>query len=626
MKSVLFLAIVWAVFPIGVAASSQALRIMPMGDSITEGTVPGGYRHPLYNLLTDSGYEVEFVGSKTQPGDTCPDKDHWGQGGWQISDTPATIDGRSYVSIQGEDRRGLYNEMPDAISTTYFSSNTATTRNIILLQIGINDILHQVVDSEYGSFGSDAGGDAQGEGQEWVAEGMIARLNALLRQIDRLAGSNDLRIEVMLGTLCRPTKAWKGDALSDVLMAEVRQFDTHITQVVSAMVFSNISVKIVDQFTATNGKLSDGVHPSNDGYTAMAKAWWNAISVTHSDVAYGPDEIRNRLDFWQAPGSGPRPLLVNIHGGGWTAGDKTGYFDFKPFLEKGISCASINYRLTPANPLPAPVHDAARAIQFLRSKASEWKIDITRVAAYGASAGACTAMWLLLHDDLADPDAIDPVLRNSSRVCAAWAFAGQTSIDPPVIHEWIGSMVLNHRMIPNAVGESSMADVWPSPNYASRFRAVFQEFSPINHLDSDDPPLFLEYGRPMKLPAGSDGDAIHHPMFGVRMWQTSRRTAPGHECHLRFQDANGLVEYWKTTGSNYASGREFLLAKLLGSGRDSYREAWDTSVGEDPLGEVVGELDSHLMIGAGGRADAAAIGGDRPTGDALAMRFQHGSP
>lgn len=34
-----------------------------------------------------------LVGSKTTPGDTCPDKDHWGAAGWQISDTPTTIDG-----------------------------------------------------------------------------------------------------------------------------------------------------------------------------------------------------------------------------------------------------------------------------------------------------------------------------------------------------------------------------------------------------------------------------------------------------------------------------------------------------------------------------------------------------
>src|SRR3990170_137734 len=42
---------------------------------------------------------------------------------------------------------------------------------------------------------------------------------------------------------------------------------------------------------------------------------------THANVSYGPHP-RNVLDFWQAEGNGPRPLLVYIHGGGWVGGDK----------------------------------------------------------------------------------------------------------------------------------------------------------------------------------------------------------------------------------------------------------------------------------------------------------------
>ena len=42
---------------------------------------------------------------------------------------------------------------------------------------------------------------------------------------------------------------------------------------------------------------------------------------TLAEIAYGP-HARNVLDFWQADGDGPRPLLVYIHGGGWTGGDK----------------------------------------------------------------------------------------------------------------------------------------------------------------------------------------------------------------------------------------------------------------------------------------------------------------
>lgn len=273
-----------AMLPIAFADSSTTLRIMPMGDSITQGiAVPGGYRRPLYDLLIKNGHKVDFVGAKTQQGDTCPDPDHWGQGGWQISKTAVTIDGDSYVSIQGENRSGLYEEMPQAISTAYFSKDKSTTRNIILLQIGINDILHQVVDSKHGSFNSDAGndgqGDGQGEGQEWVAEGCLARLQALLRLINSKAASNDLRIEVLIGTLCPLTKDWKGDPVSDVLINEVMEYNKLISTVIPTMTFTNLDVKIVDHHAATAGKLADGLHPNRQGYEAMAQVWYDGITA-----------------------------------------------------------------------------------------------------------------------------------------------------------------------------------------------------------------------------------------------------------------------------------------------------------------------------------------------------------
>ena len=70
------------------------------------------------------------------------------------------------------------------------------------------------------------------------------------------------------------------------------------------------------------------------------------LAPTAAEVSYGPHE-RNVLDFWKAAGDGPRPLLVHIHGGGWIGGNKTlDPAKYQAFLDKGISLASINYRLT----------------------------------------------------------------------------------------------------------------------------------------------------------------------------------------------------------------------------------------------------------------------------------------
>jgi arylformamidase len=271
---------------------------------------------------------------------------------------------------------------------------------------------------------------------------------------------------------------------------------------------------------------------------------------TYSDVPYG-SHPRNRLDFWKAEGDGPRPLLVYVHGGGWLTGDKSKKGPaLQPFLDRGVSCAAINYRLTPEHPLPAPVHDAARAIQFIRWKANDWNIDTRRIALTGPSAGACTSMWLLLHDDLADPASPDPVRRQSTRVCAAAVSVGQTSIDPKIIEGWLGPNVLKHPMIAMAVGEKTMEDAMRDYD---KHHDLYVEFSPINHVDSQDPPLFMTCSAEMDLPSRDPGHGIHHPVYGVKLKERSAKL--GHECHL-------LIPGFSQS-ERYSDANDFLFSKLL---------------------------------------------------------------
>src|SRR5262249_30730909 len=146
---------------------------------------------------------------------------------------------------------------------------------------------------------------------------------------------------------------------------------------------------------------------------------------TVADYTYAKDHERQKFDFWQAKSDKPTPVVLLIHGGGWMGGDKTGYGtkDIQPYLDQGISVASLNYpvilqameqKVEP--PVKGCLYDAARALQTIRSKAKEWNVDSKRVGATGGSAGACTSLWLALHDDLADPKSGDPVARESSRL------------------------------------------------------------------------------------------------------------------------------------------------------------------------------------------------------------------
>jgi lysophospholipase L1-like esterase len=74
-------------------SAAWPIRILPLGDSITDGAgAPGGYRAPLYQLLTNAGYKVDFVGTQTDNGAaSLPDPDHEGHSGWRIEQIDSII-------------------------------------------------------------------------------------------------------------------------------------------------------------------------------------------------------------------------------------------------------------------------------------------------------------------------------------------------------------------------------------------------------------------------------------------------------------------------------------------------------------------------------------------------------
>ena len=256
----------------------STLRIMAMGDSITQGTGAGncGYRAVLYNLLKASGARFQFVGGKTFPGDITPEPLHWGQSGWQISGTNQTIQGKAFVSVQGQNRPGLFEELKDAITEKYFSTSKSN-RNVVLLMIGTNDHLHQVVEARRGRFNSDSNRDGMGDGQEWIAEGCIFRLQALLDEMDVLAARLGFNLEVYAATIPKPAKEWKGDVVSEVIISEVEKYNQWIRDHLPSRDFHNLKVRVTEMEKVLQGNLADGVHPTGVGYEAMADAWFQSL-------------------------------------------------------------------------------------------------------------------------------------------------------------------------------------------------------------------------------------------------------------------------------------------------------------------------------------------------------------
>ncbi|HYR57572.1 MAG TPA: family 16 glycoside hydrolase, partial [Chthoniobacteraceae bacterium] len=280
-------------------------------------------------------------------------------------------------------------------------------------------------------------------------------------------------------------------------------------------------------------------------------------TLTH--VQYGPHP-KQVMYFWKAESDKPAPLLFYIHGGGWTAGNRiSGLTALLPeMLNAGISVASIDYRFIPeatadgeVPPVNGPLHDAARALQFVRSKATEWNIDKARIGASGGSAGACSSLWLAFHPEMADPKSDDPIAHESTRLWCAAVSAPQTTLDPQQMKEWTP----NSRYGGHAFGFTG--DAAKKISQLDEFLANrdklgpwIAEYSPYALVTSDDPPIYMTFDAPPAL--GQDAkDPTHTSNFGVKLQEHCKEK--GIECELVYPGAPDV---------KHAAVKDYLIEKL----------------------------------------------------------------
>jgi lysophospholipase L1-like esterase len=198
------------------AESNGGVRVMPLGDSITEGTqVPGGYRIGLWQRLAAGGYRVDFVGTQSNGPASLGDHDHEGHPGWRIDQIDANIAG--WLS-------------------------TAAPRTV-LLHIGTNDVL-----------------------QNYNLAGAPSRLSALIDHITAGAPAADVFVATII-----PLASASQEAAA-------RTFNAAVPGIVQSKVNAGKHVHLVDMHAAlTAGDLTDGIHPTAAGYDKMAATWYAAL-------------------------------------------------------------------------------------------------------------------------------------------------------------------------------------------------------------------------------------------------------------------------------------------------------------------------------------------------------------
>jgi acetyl esterase/lipase len=217
----------------------------------------------------------------------------------------------------------------------------------------------------------------------------------------------------------------------------------------------------------------------------------------------------------------------------------------------------INYRLirrpsdgetTP--PVKAPLYDAARALQFVRSKAGEWNLDKNRIAAAGGSAGGCTSLWLAFHEDLADSKSSDPVASESTRLKCAAVTAPQTTLDPAQMKEWTPNSTYGG----HAFGFSNFGEFLAA---REKIQPLIAEYSPYALVTPDDPPVYMIFNSPPD-PGKTQKDPTNTSNFGVKL--AERCAAQGVAAEVVYPGAPEIT---------HVSPTVFLISKLqAASSRD----------------------------------------------------------
>jgi acetyl esterase/lipase len=222
------------------------------------------------------------------------------------------------------------------------------------------------------------------------------------------------------------------------------------------------------QFTRVN-------RPRNAARAAQAAPTF----VLQENVQYGTaGDEKLTLHFARpATGTGPFPVVMFIHGGGWAGGRKD---DHKPQIieaaNRGFASVSVGYRLAPKHKFPAQVEDVKCAVRWLRAHAAELNIKTEEIGAVGFSAGAHLAMMLGTMDAGDGLEGTGGWADQSSKVQRVVAFFGPTDLlgeYPPVSQE----------IVKNFIGGTK-----------SELREQYRLASPITYVNTGDASMLLLQG------------------------------------------------------------------------------------------------------------------------------------
>jgi len=229
-------------------------------------------------------------------------------------------------------------------------------------------------------------------------------------------------------------------------------------------------------------------HPSTkeiDGGTI----YWN-------DIQYGIAYPRSFLDIYVSNenNSSPKPTFIYIHGGGFIQGDKAmgdpyagnmGSDYYLPFIDRGYNVVAINYAFAPEYQYPTPVLQMSEAVEFLKSNADKYGLNMNEVFIGGNSAGGHIAGQFAL-------------IQSSNE------YASEVNIEPVLSKNSLKAVILNSALL-----EPSEFDVSGDWTFDYQLSVVARAYwgcdfktnqytrkaSIIQHVKKDYPPVYITDGN-----------------------------------------------------------------------------------------------------------------------------------
>lgn len=249
------------------------------------------------------------------------------------------------------------------------------------------------------------------------------------------------------------------------------------------------------------------------------------------DIDYD-NKARTQFDIWLPNSNTPTGLVIYVHGGGFTSGDKDfvyaiqsgGAWDFptdiRYLLQNNIALATIRYTYLnttgETEGVKKPMSDVRRALQYIRNRASDFNIDKNKIILAGNSAGAGTSLWIAFNNDFADPQNNDPVLRESSRVKGVVARETQSSYN--IEDRYVNDVFVDYNLtwseiVTNETGNiQKIYGVSSTAQYETPIIDAYRvEVDMLSLLSVDDPEVWINNTlRDVVHPYSAPEIAAHH--------------------------------------------------------------------------------------------------------------------